>query len=209
MRFPHYVVYFMLMSFIGFIYETIALTVWSGRYSKRGFMFGPVIPIYGAGSIVGLLLFSGLIKQYNLITVFLVGFFASGILEYPTSYILEKLFGTRWWDYSIGPYNINGLVSLLSSLGFALAAVIIVYVFNPLFVSLIMKMNPVTVRWCSNITLALFICDLAYSVWALRNKEAPVPFAGINQRLEELVIEANPDQHSLYKYLKRKTNWFK
>ena len=105
-------VYFIITAFVGYIYECIAMTVWSGRWDNRGFMFGPVIPIYGVGCLLGFLFFGNIIKEYAVWQVFLAGFLGSEILEYPTSLIMEKIFHTRWWDYSVGPWNIDGRVSL-------------------------------------------------------------------------------------------------
>ena len=134
-------VYFIITAFVGYIYECIAMTVWSGRWDNRGFMFGPVIPIYGVGCLLGFLFFGNIIKEYAIWQAFLAGFLGSAILEYPTSLIMEKIFHTRWWDYSVGPWNIDGRVSLLSSLGFGLGAVIIVYVINPLLVPLVWSLD--------------------------------------------------------------------
>ena len=202
-------VYFIITAFVGYIYECIAMTVWSGRWDNRGFMFGPVIPIYGVGCLLGFLFFGNIIKEYAVWQVFLAGFLGSAILEYPTSLIMEKIFHTRWWDYSVGPWNIDGRVSLLSSLGFGLGAVIIVYVINPLLVPLVWSLDQPFVNAAAIILAILFWGDFAASVYCSAKHIEPAFYTNINNCLYSFTEKINPQQHSLYKLLKEKTGLFK
>ena len=202
-------VYFIITAFVGYVYECIAMTVWSGRWDNRGFMFGPVIPIYGVGCLLGYLFFGVILKEYTVWQVFLAGFLGSAILEYPTSLIMEKIFHTRWWDYSVGPWNIDGRVSLLSSLGFGLGAVIIVYLINPLLVPLVWSLDAQFVRFAAIILAVLFWSDFAASSYCSVKHIEPEFYHNINEYLYKVTEKVNPDQHSLYKLLKRKTGLFK
>ena len=202
-------VYFIITAFIGYIYECVAMTVWSGRWDNRGFMFGLVIPIYGVGCLLGFLFFGNIIKEYTIWQVFLAGFLGSAVLEYPTSLTMEKIFHTRWWDYSVGPWNIEGRVSLLSSLGFGLGAVIIVYVINPLLVPLVWSLEEGFVTTAAIILAVLFWGDFAASAYCSARHIEPAFYGSINKSLLSLSERINPQHHSLYKYLKKKTGLFK
>ena len=202
-------IYFILTAFIGYVYECIAMTVWSGKWDNRGFMFGPIIPIYGVGFLLGLLFFGNIIKSYTVWQVFLAGFIMSEVLEYPTSYIMEKIFHTRWWDYSVGPWNIDGRVSLLSSLGFGIGAVLIVFVLNPLLVPVVEKLNDGTANVIAIVLAVLFIIDFIASAYFSAKKTKPQFYIDFNNKASETVAAMNPKELSLYKFLKRTTGLFK
>ncbi|MBQ5553980.1 MAG: putative ABC transporter permease, partial [Erysipelotrichaceae bacterium] len=87
-----YMIYFSLLSVVGYFYECIAMTFWAGKWDNRGFLFGPAIPIYGTGALLGTLLFTYIYTDYTPLTVFLVSMAASAVLEYVVHYVLEKIF---------------------------------------------------------------------------------------------------------------------
>ena len=66
--------YLIITAFIGYIYECIAMTLWSGKWENRGYMLGPTIPIYGVGCLLGYQEIGDLIRNYTQLTVFLIGF---------------------------------------------------------------------------------------------------------------------------------------
>ncbi len=135
---------FIVGGFAGWVYECIYCTVKTTRWQNRGFLFGPVCPIYGLGFVGGyLLLETGILdqiceyasginggkltgKDVSWIMIFIICALGSAILEYSTSFVLEKLFHARWWDYSHVPINLNGRICLPATLGFATAGVLII-----------------------------------------------------------------------------------
>ena len=99
-----YFVYFVIFSVMGWIYESAFCTIKTGKWQNRGFLYGPLCPIYGVGAasitfIVDEAEAHGLSEPAGW-QIFLVAFFGSIVLEYVTSYVLEKLFHAYWWDYS-------------------------------------------------------------------------------------------------------------
>ena len=109
-----YFVYFIIFSCMGWIYESIYCTIRAKKWENRGFLYGPLCPIYGAGG-VAITAIADFISVHTDATftwwqIFLVAFFGSIVLEYGTSWALEKLFHAYWWDYSSMPLNINGRV---------------------------------------------------------------------------------------------------
>ena len=122
--------WFMVFSFLGWIYESIYCTLKSGTWENRGFLFGPICPIYGTGAILIFLIF-GIFKWQGGIDapywkIFLICFIGSAILEYTTSYLLEKCFHALWWDYSDMPLQLHGRICLPASLVFGGSGTILV-----------------------------------------------------------------------------------
>ncbi len=102
-----YVASFFVYSFSGWLFEVVISLFQHHRFVNRGFSFGPVCPIYGAGALLAILLLSRLGSP---LIQFVVGFFAAGVLEFGTSWVMERLFHARWWDYSNIPLNLNGRI---------------------------------------------------------------------------------------------------
>ena len=120
-------IYFMLFityAIIGWILETTYVFIGTKKLYNRGFMVGPYIPIYG----VGCLLITILLSRYqdSVFGLFCMSMVICSLLEYFTSYIMEKLFKTRWWDYSKRRYNINGRICLETMVPFGLVSLIVI-----------------------------------------------------------------------------------
>lgn len=190
----YYIVYFIILSFVGYIYECIAMTLWSGKWDNRGFLFGPIIPIYGFGALIGLIIFNQIYVDSPIWLVFLVGFFCSALLEYPTSWILEKAFHAYWWDYSIAPFNINGRISLFSSLGFGIAAVVIVYIINPVLWPFIISINATVLEVLSYLIILALGIDVTLTISVLSSFEDKVTAINnyINDHMNDAVDNINP-----------------
>lgn len=120
---------FFIYSFIGWVWETIYCSIKAGRFVYRGFLTGPYCPIYGFG-ILGVLYFLEPFKN-NLVLLYLFSAVLVSVLEYVTSYILEKLFHASWWDYKDVPLNLNGRIALPISAFWGIACVLIVRVIHP------------------------------------------------------------------------------
>ena len=117
--------YFLAYSFVGWAWEGLISLVRDHKIVNRGFLNGPYCPIYG----IGALMFIGLTYlTQNPLIMFLVGGVAACILEYLTSYFMEKLFKARWWDYSKRFLNINGRICLLGFVIFGAGAVGVLYI---------------------------------------------------------------------------------
>ncbi|MDO4173625.1 MAG: putative ABC transporter permease, partial [Eubacteriales bacterium] len=130
-----YVMIFLIYSCMGWIFETIYCTIVTHRWANRGFLYGPVCPIYGCGAVAITILVQrmeqpdmGGIAWWQIYLLSVVG---SAVLEFVTSLVLEKLFHASWWDYSHLPFNIQGRVCLRNSLLFGVAGLVIVYLILP------------------------------------------------------------------------------
>lgn len=117
-------------SLLGWCGEMVYCSIGQRRLcEKRGFLNGPLCPIYGHGALVVLLVLDGGCEHPAL--TFLLGALLTSLVEYVTSYAMEKLFRMRWWDYSRYRFHINGRVCLLNSVLFGLASVFLCHAANP------------------------------------------------------------------------------
>lgn len=102
------------------MYESILVSCQQHRLVNRGFLNGPLCPIYGTGAILGVAILGNV---HNPIIIFLISMVGATILEYTTSWVMEQLFHARWWDYSNFRFNLQGRVCLLGALIFGLGGV--------------------------------------------------------------------------------------
>jgi len=188
-------VMFVVYSVIGWIWESTYCSIKDGEWENRGFLYGPVVPIYGFGASATDLLFR-LIPQTGALSlstgtpvgqVFLICFFGSIILEYSTSWILEKLFHAVWWDYSNVPFNINGRVCLPASTGFGIAGVIIVTKVLP-YVDSVQSQNthPLLTEFLALLMMFVITVDFTLTVAALTNfaRRVATMETELNDRIE-------------------------
>lgn len=125
--------YFLLAlcyAFGGWICEEITCSISEKKLVDRGFLIGPVCPIYGWGGLFITLALTRF-SQYPVV-VFVMAVFLCAILEYSTSYFMEKLFKARWWDYSDKKFNINGRICLETLFPFGILGLVVIYVLNPI-----------------------------------------------------------------------------
>lgn len=127
------------------------------RFINRGFLIGPYCPIYGWGCIAIILL----LYKYkeDPVTLFIMSMVICTILEYFTSFIMEKLFSTRWWDYSTKKFNINGRVCLDTMIPFGILGCLVVLIINPFFSNLILKLPNIIINITAIILFIIFIVD--------------------------------------------------
>lgn len=166
-----YIVFFFIFSLFGWIWESIYCTICEKKWQNRGFLYGPICPIYGFGSIAGLAIYdlevAGVIPQLEWWLIFLIGFAVSMILEYPISWALEKLFHARWWDYSDLPLNIGGRTSVPTSAAFGGAAILIMRVALPEVDSIISPLPELAIGLSSLVLVCIVSADLTLTVSAL------------------------------------------
>lgn len=119
----HMIVYFFVYSFLGWVTEIAYHTLKTGKFVNRGFLNGPVCPIYGTGMAVCVLLLNAVADRWWLLML-AGGALATG-LELLTGFVLDKLFNTKWWDYSKEPFNIKGYVCLRFALIWGVAVFVV------------------------------------------------------------------------------------
>ena len=121
--------WFFVYSFLGWLWETAYVSVRKKKFVNRGFINGPLCTIYGMGAVSIYLI----LKPFgdNLAVLYIGGVVVATILEYITGWLMEKIFHTRWWDYSHRKYNLQGYISLGTSLGWGVFTVLLFEVLQP------------------------------------------------------------------------------
>lgn len=160
-RFDFYVLLFFMISFIGWLWEVLLYLYMEQRFVNRGILFGPWLPIYGAGGLLMFLLLHKLKKRPFL--VFTLSLVICSVLEYLMSWFLEALWGVRWWDYSGYFMNISGRICLLSSIMFGVGGVAILYLLVPLLDKLYLKIPAKARKIICILLLLLFVLDATYA----------------------------------------------
>ncbi|MBU1019951.1 MAG: putative ABC transporter permease [Firmicutes bacterium] len=155
---------FMLYAVIGWLWETPYVSFNEKKFINRGFLRGPYIPIYGSVCmtlILSMSLFESLNQNNPLIILFEILFVAlvSAIYEYVTSYVLEKVFKTRWWDYSTRKFNLNGRIALDYTILFGIGGYILWRFVNPVFTSLYDEISPNYMMGILGAFYTIFIID--------------------------------------------------
>ena len=168
--------YFFIYAFLGWIAEVVFATLKTGRFVNRGFLNGPVCPIYGVGIAVLVLLFNTIADKWLLL--FVCGTVFTSVLEFLTGFFLDKMFHTKWWDYSKEPFNVKGYICLRFSLIWGIAVVLAFFTVIPLTQKVIdfIPDNP----W-GTIIIAVFFITLIADFVAVINQ-----LKGLNKNLKEI-----------------------
>ncbi len=145
-----YFLLFIIYSNLGWLMEVTLKSIELKKFINRGFLIGPICPIYGYGCLLIIILLKNFTS--NIVLLFFSSVIICSILEYLTSYIMEKLFKARWWDYSRRKYNINGRICLNTMIPFGLLGCLMMYVVNPFLESKLLLIDP-KVRLILAITL--------------------------------------------------------
>ena len=161
-QFLSYFCIFFTYSVIGWILESILVSIKENKIINRGFLIGPYCPIYGTGAL-GMILY---LEQYknNIVTVFFLAVTLCSILEYVTSYLMEKLFKTRWWDYSKEKFNLNGRICGKNACIFGIGGILLIYIVHPLLKNILKSINPTILLIIIIICLILFTIDTIISL---------------------------------------------
>lgn len=154
--------YFAIYSVLGWVCETVYCSVIQRKFVNRGFLNGPVCPIYGVGAVLVIFLLQP--AAGNIVLLFVSGLVVTTVLEYLTSVLLEKLFHMKWWDYSHFKLQINGRVCLLNSMMFGALSVFVMLVLHPRVKNLVGLIPVVLVPWVSLVIAAVFISDTIVTV---------------------------------------------
>ncbi len=153
--------WFIIYSCIGWIYETSYCYITTGRLMNRGFLYGPLIPIYGLSILAMILLFSNRCK--SIFSLFLSCALVATALEYFSSYWMELVFQKRWWNYYMMKFNINGRICLEASLLFGVCGVLFVRYVHPFIVRFLNNFSESFIRKANRVVLTIFLLDVALS----------------------------------------------
>ena len=118
------ILYFFLFAFMWWLMETLYAICTLGHFVKRGFLYGPICPIYGYGALI-LILFLGKYRNKDL-KLFIYAAVIFSAFEYLVSYVLDALFAMHWWDYTNEFFNLNGRISIFYSVSWGIIAILFI-----------------------------------------------------------------------------------
>ena len=179
-----YILYFVTYSFFGYVAEVIYCSIGQRKLVNRGFLHGPWLPIYGFGGLVIHMLTTDIsLVPRNPVTVFLASMVFASVIEYLGSWMLEKGFGIKLWDYSSYPFNINARVCLKNSTLFGLGGLALTYGGHARFAGWIDKLPLAAMELSSKVLLVLMSVDFVLSVVRMRAFKAML--VDMQARVEE------------------------
>lgn len=162
-----YLFYFLLYSFLGWVLETAYKSILQRKFVNSGFVFGPFCPIYGFGALILYFFLDGI--KHNFVLVFLTGVIVFSVWECLVGYLLEKLFNTKYWDYSNENFNFKGRICLRMSLTWGLLGVLFIYILHPIISEFVQFVPNYILLIVSAIFLLSLIIDFAISAIKIVN----------------------------------------
>ena len=197
-----YFIYFIIYSFFGWLLEVISKFFEYKRYINRGFLIGPICPIYGYGVLLIVVLIGR--DTSDILAVFLKSILVCSILEYMTSYIMEKLFKARWWDYSEKRFNINGRICLETMIPFGILGTTVVYLVHPLIMKFITSFSSNAIIIISATIFIIYLVDniLSFSVLSKIKNEIKNQKTDNTELIREKVMKWLDDHSRLYRHIK-------
>lgn len=188
MIFNRYFLYLFIYSVLGWICEVIYCRIVHGNWTNRGFLYGPYCPIYGFGALFIILLLSPFVS--NPILVFLLSILVTTTLEYITSFLMEKIFNAKWWDYSNEFLNINGRVCLATAIPFGILGVLVMYFIHPYTTKLIELIPGWIINYIVGGLVSLTLLDIITTLSTLLNLKEKLSAAKL---LAEKISENGKD----------------
>ena len=159
----------MIYSVIGWVYESTICSIGQRKLINRGFLNGPYCPIYGTGAVLVLLVLG---RIQNPVLLFFAGAVLTCSLEYLTSWLMEKLFHARWWDYSKRKFNIGGRVCLIGAIVFGAFSVVLILVLHPFIKSLTDRLTAPALNIICAMLFVGIVSDLIVTVKGLLGTHA-------------------------------------
>lgn len=163
------IIYFFIFAFIGWTLETIYSYVVLGHFTKRGFLYGPICPIYGYAAVIMIVFLSK--NKTNYFRIFLNSMIIFSFFEYIAGYLLEALFQIRLWDYTNDFLNLNGRISIFYSFIWGLIGFLFIKFMYPVaekFINFILnKLPKIATSICVCIISCLYLIDtfLSFFKW--------------------------------------------
>ena len=197
-----YFLYFIIYSFIGWLLEVICKFFEFKRFVNRGFLIGPICPIYGYG-VLAIILLIGM-DTNDILSVFLKSILVCSILEYFTSYFMEKIFKARWWDYSGRRFNINGRICLETMLPFGILGTSVVYLIHPIIIKFINLFSSNLIIIVGIILFILYLIDNILSFNIMNNIKNEIKKHNIDntEQIKEKVMVWLSNHSVLYRHIK-------
>lgn len=183
------ILYFMLYSFLGWVMESVFRSFCEKKIINTGFLIGPACPIYGLGSVILIAFMGGM--QGKIIELFFMSVVVFTLWEYIVGVFLEKVFNTKYWDYSDHKINFQGRICLSNSIAWGFLGVGFINYIHPFIDSLVKNVPSNILHYIVYGSLAILIIDTIVTVIKTKNikfklKKVEELNEEIKQRIKEL-----------------------
>ena len=180
--------YFIIYSFLGWVMESIFRSICEKKIINTGFLKGPFCPIYGIGAIIMLTLLSNF--KNAPVVLFLISFIVLTLWEYLVGVMLEKLFKTKYWDYSTHKFNYKGRICLTNSLAWGILGVLFTKYIHPFIENLVGKVDINIQIFVVVILMIVVLVDAITSIIKVKNiKTALEKVEDLNKEIKEKLKE--------------------
>lgn len=191
-----YIFYFFFYSFIGWFFESCYCSIRPKKWVNRGFLRGPICPIYGTGGLVMMICLLPLRHitenlYLNELFIFVAGAILCDVVEFMTSYIMEKLFNARWWDYSNKKFNIQGRICLTHTFYWGTCSCLFVFILEPIMnLYIVGQVSESSRNILTYIFLTVFAFDLLDTViHALGIRSISSTFMKLSEEISEFAVQ--------------------
>ena len=195
--------YFILYSFLGWIMESVFRSICEKKLINTGFLKGPFCPIYGIGAIIMILILNSF--KSNMIVLFIISMLVLTIWEYIVGYLLEKIFKTKYWDYSDHKFNFQGRICLTNSIYWGVLGVVFVKYIHPFIQNFINQIDVNILKYVTTICMIILIVDAISTIVKFKNIKATLEKIEtlnkeIKEKLKEIPVIAKEKEIDKIKY---------
>lgn len=153
---------FIFYSILGWLVESVYMSICNRKLTNRGFGIGPFCPIYGFGAVIGYMILNPL-REYT-IALYLTAAFSATVFEFIVAKLMQRYLNEVWWDYRDKPFNYQGVICLESTIAWGFYGVIIVYWLNGFTVRILSMVPEQIGKRVSMVILALYMVDFVYHI---------------------------------------------
>lgn len=180
----HIIQWFLIYSMLGWLVESIYMSICNKKLTNRGFMRGPMCPIYGVGALTVYFLLQPVC--HNIYLLYFMGCLIPTLLEFATAKLMIRIFGEVWWDYSDKPFNYKGILCLESTIAWGFYTLGLFSFLHKGVEFIVSKYSYHTGIWMSSILLLIFAVDFGYALYEQKKDSLPDALDSIKKRIRNI-----------------------
>ena len=169
---------------LGWLVESIYMSICNKKLTNRGFMRGPMCPIYGVGALTVYFLLQPVC--HNIYLLYFMGCLIPTLLEFATAKLMICIFGEVWWDYSDKPFNYKGILCLESTIAWGFYTLGLFLFLHKGVEFIVSKYSYSTGIWMSSILLLVFAVDFGYALYEQKKDSIPDALDSIKKRIRKV-----------------------
>ena len=184
----HVILWFLTYSILGWVVESIYMSICNKKLTNRGFATGPFCPIYGVGALT--VFFALRPYSNNGLLLFVLGSLLATTIEFLTAVIMKRVFGEIWWDYNEKPFNYKGVLCLESSIAWGFYTLFL-FLFLQRFVEGVVSRIPIQAgKIVGSVLLIVFTIDFLHSLYVEKKEDIPERVWEIKDTLVEKILRS-------------------